>query len=151
MDELIVGNEYRDYIRLRNVQYFHNIPDMFIDVELMIQTPDDAVLEKFRAIEADPDTVYCCYSEGGGFRNAGYLRQYITGWGRLIAFSAEYGIESIEEGHFTEGKQDKLGRSHFMIKSIPQEYYNSEMHYTGWYPNATHRAQGIGIVDGQVK
>jgi len=74
MQDLIVGNEYKDYITLKNVQYFHNIPDMFIDVELMIQTEDNEVLEKMRAIEADPDTVYCCYTEGGGFRNAGFLR-----------------------------------------------------------------------------
>jgi hypothetical protein len=59
----------------------------------------------------------------------------ITGYGRIITYSEQYGVEKIQEGKFFEGNLVGLGRSHAMEKSVPSKFYNTEQHYTGWYPD----------------
>jgi hypothetical protein len=102
-----------------------------------------------REVAQNPDQIYCCYLQGGGFRNKGFLKTLTTGWARTLLHSTAHGIEKIEEGHFLEGDLYDFGRSHAMEKTIAPEFYKTEQHYTGWYPDigSDYVGNGIGVTD----
>jgi hypothetical protein len=127
------------------VQYLHNVPNTFAEIWILTQLDNDRKLEALREIARNPDEIYCCYEQGGGFRNKGYLKEMLTGYARVIIHSKEYGIEKIMEGKFYNGDLTGLGRSHAMEMSIPHPYYNTEQHYTGYFPEPGKTTVGNGF------
>lgn len=111
---------------LKNIQYLNWYPDLKVDVQILTHLNDSTSLQVLEEVAANPDEIYCCYEEGGGFRNKGFLKNLMTGYARIILWSEANGIEKIQEGKFKEGELVGLGRTHAMEISVPSPYYSSE-------------------------
>jgi hypothetical protein len=46
---------------------------------------------------------FCCFI-GGTQKNGVSIKDMMTGFARIITYSPNNGMESLEEGHFTRGK-----------------------------------------------
>ena len=69
----------------------------------MTQNLDDESDQLLNFADATKGNGVCCYVEGGDTQNFGPFQNVISGYGRIIIHSKQYGVESIREGHFNKG------------------------------------------------
>ena len=114
-----------------------------MDISILPQGGEKKVLETI-------EPGYCCFTEGGGFKNQGFLLKHISGFARLTLWSEEHGVEEIKEGHFKNGVQIDFGRSHSAFKTIASDNYAESQHFTGWFPSYLKVGEGIAITDSEI-
>lgn len=58
---LLLNFQHQELLHLKNVQYLHNVPNLYVDIWILTELANQADLEILREVAQNPDQIYCCY------------------------------------------------------------------------------------------
>jgi len=120
-------------IVLKSLQYSPTYPDLLVDVWWLTRGLSVSDIQYLRSIQNAEVEKFCCYNSGG----VRPVRDMLTGFARVITYSDENGMESLEEGDWDTGVQINFGRGAYMPVTLNSE--TTFKYYLGWYGG------GVGV------
>ena len=131
--EQVIGADHEAIIVLKSLQYSPTYPDLLVDVWWLTRGLSVSDIQYLRSIQNAEVEKFCCYNSGG----VRPVRDMLTGFARVITYSDENGMESLEEGDWDRGKQINFGRGAYKPVTLNSEA--TFKYYLGWYGG------GVGV------
>lgn len=122
-------------ITLKGLQYSPSDATLFVDVWWLTRGLSVSDVQYLRGIQNSQVEHFCCYKEGG----VGPVKDMLSGFARVITYSDNNGIESMEEGEWERGEQINFGRGAYMPLTLNNEASTTFKYFLGWYGG------GVGV------